>query len=36
MELRQADQPATKKLNDIIQEYLYQTDDTRRGYPYNK
>ena len=36
MELRQADQPATKELNDIIQEYLYQTDNTRRGYPYNR
>jgi len=36
MELRQADQPATKELNDIIQEYLYQTDNTRRGYPFNK
>jgi hypothetical protein len=36
MELRQADQPATKELNDIIQEYLYQTNDTRRGYPFNR
>jgi hypothetical protein len=36
MELRQATQPATKELNDIIQEYLYQTDNTRRGYPYNR
>lgn len=36
MELRQATQPATKKLSDIINEYLYQTDDTRRGYPYNR
>ena len=36
MELRQATQPATKQLSDIINEYLYQTDDTRRGYPYNR
>ena len=36
MELRQATQPATRKLSDIINEYLYQTDDTRRGYPYNR
>jgi hypothetical protein len=36
MELRQADQTATKELNNIIQEYLYQTDNTRRGYPYNR
>jgi len=36
MELKQANQPATKELNDIIQEYLYQTDNTRRGYPFNR
>ena len=36
MELRQATQPATRELSDIINEYLYQTDDTRRGYPYNR
>ena len=36
MELRQADQIATEELNNIIQEYLYKTDNTRRGYPYNR
>ena len=36
MELSQATQPATKELSDIINEYLYQTDNTRRGYPYNR
>ena len=36
MELSQADQTATKELSDIINEYLYQTDNTRRGYPYNR
>ena len=29
-------QIATEELNNIIQEYLYQTDNTRRGYPYNR
>jgi hypothetical protein len=36
MELSQATQPATKELSDVINEYLYQTDNTRRGYPYNR
>ena len=36
MELRQATQPATNELNDFIQEYFYQNDNKRRGYPYNR
>ena len=25
-----------EELSDVINEYLYQTDNTRRGYPYNR
>jgi hypothetical protein len=36
MELRQADQLATREIGDLIEEYLFQNNNTPRGYPYNR
>jgi hypothetical protein len=36
MELLQADQLATNELDDLIEEYIFQNNNTPRGYPYNR